>query len=90
MSTIRVSYRTCNGCNRGEHQDEPIEIVESRPYNEWAETRSDGRPIDLWERTIDLCFLCQERGRYICRDCRSVHDDEHPCDAVRARQAEAS
>lgn len=75
MSTVRVTYRTCNGCHRGE-RDEDIEIVQSKPYHEFAELH-DGR-------TIDLCHDCSEAGRYICRLCRSVHDDEHPCDAMAA------
>jgi hypothetical protein len=32
---------------------------------------------------IDLCEDCEHAGKYICRYCMGIHDDNDPCEMVR-------
>lgn len=35
------------------------------------------------ESQVDLCELCDEQGRFICRDCAKVHSDQWRCPQYR-------
>ena len=77
MSTITITYRRCDGCGRSELFDD-IEIVRSKrryPY------LSDSP-------TTDMCNICYEEDKYICRFCHEVHGDDDACDLVKEMKEE--
>ncbi len=80
MSRCTTTVVTCDGCGRNDIDDD-LEIVYSEYYDVLIKS----------DRTIDLCADCKREGRYyICRLCRTVHDDAHPCEGQRIRVEAAS
>ncbi|MBO0863081.1 MAG: hypothetical protein J2P21_32220 [Chloracidobacterium sp.] len=75
MSLRTITYRVCDGCYCTDREPDPIEIVSTKTITQWADAT----------KTLDLCKACYEAGKYICNLCASVHDDAHPCDAIRRR-----
>lgn len=80
MSTRTITFKTCNGCNRDTLFDNII-IIKSQSYF--------AIPMPTSNPTIDLCDLCDREGKYICRHCRQVHDDDHPCPRVKELMEQA-
>ncbi|MBO0719313.1 MAG: hypothetical protein J2P41_00700 [Blastocatellia bacterium] len=79
MSTRTITYRVCDGCHRTDREPDPIVIVSSKTITQWADAT----------KTLDVCQACDEAGKFICNLCARVHDDAHPCDALRRRMEEA-
>lgn len=80
MSTRTITFQTCNGCDRDTLFD-GVTIIKSMPY--FAIHMPTSNP------TIDICNHCDRAGKYICRHCRQVHDDDHPCQRVMELMAQA-
>jgi hypothetical protein len=69
MTTHTTTYKTCDGCGRNELFDK-IEIVESQ--NKYEQPESP---------TCDICADCA-KAKYICWNCRKVHDDDNLCEPI--------
>jgi hypothetical protein len=69
MSKRTVTFKVCDGCHHNDYND-GIEIVHSLNRYHTAEFGDD---------TLDLCGACDERGRYLCRICRTVHEEDQQC-----------
>lgn len=75
MSHYRITVRRCNGC--GNTDMDGAEIVQTELRYESA---YDSDEDVLGGPTVDICADCAAQDRYICRLCKKVHDDAHPCE----------
>jgi hypothetical protein len=69
MTTRTITFKVCDGCRRNTYAD-GIEIVKSQPRWDYPDAP-----------TIDICSECADT-KFICRWCKGVHDDAHPCDEM--------
>jgi len=80
MGRRTITYTTCDSCFRVAGTSNGVEIVASRTVT----TLFGG------SRTIDICADCDEAGKFFCKLCERIHDDDHPCEAILRRIEETT
>lgn len=78
MSHFAITITRCDGCGKTDHDDR-VRIVKTLNRHNWPDTA-----------TVDICEDCQSSGKFICHSCRRVHDDSHPCEAMKRKIAEGA
>lgn len=69
MSKRTMTFKVCDACHHNDYAD-GIEIVQS--INRY-------QTCEFGDGSIDLCNECDELGRYLCRRCRQVHEEDEGC-----------
>ena len=79
MATRTFNYKECDGCHRSERHHE-LEFASSRVvHNVFGQAK-----------TVDICYDCDDAGKFFCHLCAKVHDDDNPCDAILRRTESAA